>query len=98
MRSQIMATVLVTPEVEIDKIDVVDEFNARKNMGNEELRELAETIEETGLVAPIKVREKDGGRFDLVAGHRRLEAAKLAGRKKIEITLSTGNPQTEALV
>jgi ParB/RepB/Spo0J family partition protein len=93
-----MADALATPEVDIDLIDVVDDFNARQKFPKEDLERLAGTIEETGLVQPIKVKEKPDGRFDLVAGERRFRAAKIAGRKKIEITLSTGNPVTETLV
>jgi len=87
-----MADALATPTVDIDQIDVVDDFNARQKFDNEELNQLAETIEETGPVQPIKVKEKADGRFDLVAGERRFRAAKIAGRKKIEVTLSTGKP------
>jgi ParB/RepB/Spo0J family partition protein len=93
-----MADVLATPKVDIGLIDVVDNFNARQKFPKEELEQLAGTIKETGLVQPIKVKKKPGGRFDLVAGERRFRAAKLAGLKEIEITLSTGNPVTETLV
>lgn len=93
-----MADALATPEVDIDLIDVVEDFNARKKFPKDELEQLAGTIKETGLVQPIKVKKKPDGRFDLVAGERRFRAAKIAGRKKIEIALSTGNPVTETLV
>ena len=76
-----MADALATPKVDIDLIDVVEDFNARKKFPKEELNQLAGTIEETGLVQPIKVKEKPDGRFDLVAGERRFRAAKIAGRK-----------------
>jgi ParB/RepB/Spo0J family partition protein len=93
-----MADALATPKVDIGLIDVVDKFNARQKFPKEELEQLAGTIKETGLVQPIKVKKKSGGRFDLVAGERRFRAAKLAGLKEIEVTLSTGNPITETLV
>lgn len=93
-----MADALATPQVDIDLIDVVDDFNARQKFPKEQLEQLAGTIEETGLVQPIKVKKKPDGRFDLVAGERRFRAAKIAGLKTIEITLSTGNPVTETLV
>lgn len=93
-----MTTDLVTPKVDIDLIDVVDNFNARKKFDSEELKQLAETIEETGIVQPVKVKAKENGRFDLVAGERRFRAAKIAGCKQLEVTLSTGNPHTESLI
>ena len=93
-----MITELVTPKVAIDQVDIVEDFNARRRFDSEELKQLAQTIKETGLVQPIRVREKESGRFDLVAGERRFRAAVIAGRKEIEITLSTGNPVTESLI
>ena len=93
-----MADALATPEIAIDLIDVVDDFNARKKFPKDELEQLAGTIKETGLVQPIKVKKKDDGRFDLVAGERRFRAAKIAGREKIEVTLSTGNPVLESAI
>jgi ParB family transcriptional regulator, chromosome partitioning protein len=93
-----MADALATPKVDIELIDVLDDFNARQKFPKEDLEQLAGTIEETGLVQPIKVKQKPDGRFDLVAGERRLRAARIAGLEKVEITLSTGNPVTETLV
>ncbi len=42
------------------------------------LQELAQSIESNGLIQPLILRRK-GDRFELVAGERRLRAAKLAG-------------------
>jgi hypothetical protein len=50
-----MADALATPKVDIDLIDVVDDFNARQKFPKGDLEQLAGTIEETGLVQPIKV-------------------------------------------
>jgi ParB family chromosome partitioning protein len=36
-----------------------------------------------GLLQPIVVRAKEGGRFELIMGERRLRASKLAGLKQI---------------
>ncbi|HWT30439.1 MAG TPA: ParB/RepB/Spo0J family partition protein [Propylenella sp.] len=90
------ATAIATPEVDIDRIDVVDGFNARKKMDKDELQRLADTIKESGLVQPVSVAPRDDGRYDLVSGHRRLEAAKKAGLKKVKVTVSGGNPHAEA--
>lgn len=93
-----MTTDLATPKVAIDRIHIVEDFNARKSFDKEELKQMARTIEDTGIVQPVKVKERDDGDFDLVAGERRFRAAKIAGRREIEITLSTGNPVTESLI
>lgn len=43
------------------------------------LQELAASIRVSGILQPITVRSRVGGGFELVAGERRLRAAKLAG-------------------
>ncbi|MFQ5505069.1 MAG: ParB/RepB/Spo0J family partition protein [Planctomycetota bacterium] len=50
----------------------------RQDFDPEELEGLAESIRRTGLLQPILVRES-GDRYELIAGERRLRAAKLAG-------------------
>lgn len=92
-------TQLATPEVPIDKIDIVEGFNARQDFDEDELTRLAETIKADGLVQPIDVRPGErAGRFNLVAGERRYRAAKLAGLKKIRVTIGKGNPRAAAFI
>ena len=43
------------------------------------LKELAASIREHGVLQPILVRPKDGGRYQLIAGERRWRASALAG-------------------
>jgi len=54
----------------------------RKNFGEKELLELADSIGENGVLQPIVVR-RSGKRYQLVVGERRLRASKMAGRNKI---------------
>ncbi|MFN8215714.1 MAG: ParB/RepB/Spo0J family partition protein [Solirubrobacterales bacterium] len=91
-----MTTQIAVHEVEIDKIDIVEGFNSRQEMDPTGLDQMAATIKSHGLSSPVKVKPKEGGRFDLVFGHRRLEAAKRAGLAKVPVTPSTGNPRVEA--
>ena len=56
----------------------------RIRFDNLALQELAESIRANGIVQPLLVRRKTG-RFELVAGERRLRAAKLAGVKKVPV-------------
>lgn len=106
-----MSTTLAYPEVELHKIDVVDGFNARSEMDESELQEMAATIREVGVLQPISVRAKEDGRFDLVYGHQRLEAARIALAQaeeegadtaklaKIRVTPSDGDhPRLEAFI
>ncbi len=54
----------------------------RKDFDRESLEELAESIRQKGVLQPVLVRAADDG-YELVAGERRLRAAKLADLKVI---------------
>ena len=66
-------------------IEAVDPNPAqpRRRFEPQALRALADSINENGLLQPITVRKKPGGRYELIAGERRLQASKLAGRWEI---------------
>jgi len=55
----------------------------RRDFEEEPLVALAESIRSRGLLQPIVARPLPGGEFELVAGERRLRAAKLAGLERI---------------
>ena len=55
----------------------------RRSFGEAELEELAESIRAHGVLQPILVRSVPGGRYELLAGERRLRAARLAGLDRI---------------
>lgn len=73
--------------VKIEKInlDLIDAnpFQPRKEFNQEELAELASTLQEQGLIQPITVR-KYNGRYQIVSGERRTRAARLAGFQTID--------------
>ena len=54
----------------------------RKQFDEGALRELSESIRQYGLLNPLTVRLRPGG-YELVAGERRLRAAKLAGLREV---------------
>ncbi len=54
----------------------------RTHFDDSEINELADSIKSVGLIQPIIVRKK-GKEYFIVAGERRLRAAKVAGFKKI---------------
>ncbi|MBI4763230.1 MAG: ParB/RepB/Spo0J family partition protein [Deltaproteobacteria bacterium] len=58
----------------------------------ETLEELANSIRRTRLYQPILVRKDETGQIILVAGKRRLQAAKMAGLEKIPAIFTEGNP------
>lgn len=45
----------------------------------EKLKELAEDIKQNGILSPVIVRPIEGGRYQILAGHNRTNAAELAG-------------------
>ena len=51
----------------------------RKHFDEESLQELAVSIKNYGVIQPILVSPKEGGRYELIAGERRLRASKMAG-------------------
>lgn len=60
------------------KLIVANPFQPRKIFDEETLQELADSIQEHGILQPIAVRKK-GQKYEIVAGERRYRAAQLAG-------------------
>jgi len=54
----------------------------RKNFEDKSLKQLAQSIEEKGLISPITVKQVDS-KYIIVAGERRYRAHKLLNKKKI---------------
>lgn len=67
------------------KIDLIDspKFHDRTYISPLEIEELSKNIEKFGLIEPIVVREKENGRYERIAGYRRLEAVKKLGWEEI---------------
>lgn len=57
-------------------------YQPRQQFDDEQLQELAQSIEQSGVIQPIIVRKK-GQKYELVAGERRLRATQLAGKETI---------------
>ena len=72
-------------------------FNPRKAFDEERLRELAESMAAHGLIQPVLVREEEGGGYCIIAGQRRLRAARLAGFRSIPAIVRSGVTDVEAI-
>ena len=72
-------------EVRIDAI-APNRRQPRTTFSDESLRSLALSIQEVGILQPIVVRRAAGG-YELIAGERRLRAAKLAGLMTVPVIL-----------
>lgn len=68
-------------------------YQPRMEMESEALQNLADSIRESGILQPLVVRELADGRYELIAGERRLRAAKLAGLLEVPVLLKEGTPQ-----
>ena len=60
----------------------------RRNFDNAELRELADSIREHGVLQPLLARRVGVDRYELIAGERRWRAAGLAGLAAVPVVLS----------
>ena len=54
-------------------------YQPRKRYSEDDLKELSDSIKTQGIIQPLVVRRQDSG-YELVAGERRLRAAKKAGK------------------
>ena len=64
---------------------------------DEALRELSESIRSYGILNPLTVRRR-AGRYELVAGERRLRAAKLIGLREVPCMLIDVNMEDAGLI
>lgn len=69
-------------EIAIDLIDP-NPYQTRRQIREESLNELTDSIRASGVVQPVVLRSAAGGRFQLVAGERRWLASKRAGKTTI---------------
>jgi ParB family chromosome partitioning protein len=69
-------------EIAISKLQE-NPYQPRIEIKQEEVKELANSIKENGLIQPIVVHRDKQGNYIIIAGHRRVEAHKLLGKKFI---------------
>lgn len=71
----------VVREIPVDDIDT-NADQPRKDFDEEALMQLADSIQEIGVLSPILVCE-EGGRYRIIAGERRYRAGRIAGLSTI---------------
>tara|TARA_B100001250_G_C19787592_1_gene784916 strand:- start:1239 stop:2087 length:849 start_codon:yes stop_codon:yes gene_type:complete len=60
-------------------------FQPRTNFNNSELKELAESISQYGIIQPLTVRKLDDKKYQIISGERRYLASKMAGLKTVPV-------------
>ena len=83
-----------TAEIAVDEICGA-RSQARKDFDDKKLEELAASVREHGVLQPLLVRKTED-RYELVAGERRLRAAKKAGLKKVPVIFLTADHEKAA--
>jgi len=78
-------------ELKPDQIGV-NPMQPRKNFNEHQLNELVESIKQYGIIQPLIVTQKNG-RYELIAGERRLRAAKILGLKAVPAIVRQADEQ-----
>jgi ParB family chromosome partitioning protein len=79
-------------DISVDSIEA-NPFQPRTSFDEQSLEELANSIKKLGIVQPLTVREAGGGKYQLIAGERRLRAARLAGLSHVPAYIRTADDQ-----
>ena len=79
-------------QVRIDQIEA-NPFQPRTDFNENELRELADSIREHGIIQPLTLRKIDSGRYQLIAGERRLRASVMAELTEIPAYIRVANDE-----
>jgi ParB family chromosome partitioning protein len=85
------AATVAQPEVSLHSIDP-NPHQARKAFDEDELASMADSIRSNGILQPLVVR-RVGERYQLIAGERRLRAARVAGLATVPVRVVDFNDQ-----
>ncbi len=79
-------------DISVDSIEA-NPFQPRTSFDDKSLEELSHSIKKLGIVQPLTVRETTSGNYQLIAGERRLRAARLAGLTHVPAYVRTADDQ-----
>ena len=88
-----------TTEVRIDQIFPF-ENHPFKVLDDDKMDDLVQSIKDNGVLTPVLLRPDDEGTYEMISGHRRMHAAKLAGLVTIPAIIKqmTNDEATNAMV
>lgn len=79
-------------QLSMDQI-LPNRFQPRQQFIPEETSELSDSIKKNGILQPVIVRRKGDGVFELIAGERRLRAAKQAGLHTVPVVIRNASDE-----
>ncbi|HHY83290.1 MAG TPA: nucleoid occlusion protein [Clostridiales bacterium] len=87
-------------KIEYIPVDLIrpNPYQPRKQFPMQSLEELAQSIKQYGVLQPITVRKSTQEGYELIAGERRLRAAKLAGLENIPAIVINAFEQDSAIM
>ena len=87
-----------TAMIDVEQIAVEQGFNPRSCFDEGALAELVASVREQGILSALTVRPDGDGGYVLIAGARRLEAAKRAGLERVPVLIRSGNGDLAAAI
>jgi ParB family transcriptional regulator, chromosome partitioning protein len=89
------AAVGVRDEVRLVEVESIkpNPHQPRKFFDEAELKSLADSIKQHGILQPLVVSDTGGGSFELIAGERRQRAARMAGEKVVPVIIRSFGDQ-----
>lgn len=73
---------------------VPNRLQPRREFNEDALKELSESIKLNGIIQPLVVTPPVSGRYELIAGERRLRASRLAGLEKVPVIIKDADPES----
>lgn len=84
-------------EISIEQI-ITNPYQPRQIFNDDMIQDLSESIKIYGIVQPLVVRKLNNKKYELIAGERRLRAAKKAGLKKVPVIINQFSDKVSAVI
>ena len=82
--------------VPIEQI-IANRNQPRQDFNPKEMQELTDSIKANGILQPLTVRDLDDGKFELIAGERRLSSAREAGLETVPVYILSVEADVEMM-
>jgi ParB family transcriptional regulator, chromosome partitioning protein len=92
LKEEVVQKTVSMTRIPLDEIDT-NPKQPRQDFDETALKELSASIKLHDIIQPLTVTKTSGNRYRLIAGERRLRAAKLAGLKDVPVYIREANDQ-----